>query len=92
MKAMAAKALWQLSMGNHSICKDITESRGLLYFAILLGKGAGDDVQFCSAMALMEITAVAEQHSLLRRAAFKPSSHAAKVVVEQLLRIVEANF
>ncbi|KAE8125916.1 hypothetical protein FH972_020677 [Carpinus fangiana] len=92
MKAMAAKALWQLSMGNHSICKDITESRGLLYFAILLEKGAGDDVQFYSAMALMEITAgVAEQQSLLRRAAFKPSSHAAKAVVEQLLRIVEAN-
>ncbi|XP_059455513.1 uncharacterized protein LOC132185755 [Corylus avellana] len=91
MKAMAAKALWQLSKGNSSICQYITESRGQLCFAILLEKGAGDDVQFYSAMALMEITAVAEKHSLLRRAAFKPSSDAAKAVVKQLLRIVEAN-
>jgi hypothetical protein len=92
MKAMAAKALWQLSKGNHSICQDITESRGLLCFAILLEKGAGD-VQFYSAMALMEITEVAEQEqcSSRRRFAFKPISSAAKAVVEQLLRIVEAN-
>jgi hypothetical protein len=93
MKAMAAKALWQLSKGNHSICQDITESRGHLCFAILLEKGAGD-VQFYSAMALMEITEVAEQEqcSSWRRFAFKPTSSAAKAVVEQLLRIVEANF
>jgi hypothetical protein len=91
MKAMAARALWQLSKGNVSICRNITESRALLCFAVLLEKGA-DDVQYYSAMALTEITTVAEQNSELRRSAFKPTSPAAKAVVEQLLKIIdEAN-
>lgn len=88
MKAMAAKALWQLSKGNLAICHSITESRALLCFAILLEKGP-DEVQFYSAMALMEISAVAEEYSDLRRSAFKPTSPAAKAVVEQLLKIIE---
>ncbi|EOX97723.1 Armadillo - like 10 [Theobroma cacao] len=88
MKAMAARALWQLCKGNLGICRSITESRALLCFAILLEKGA-DDVQSYSAMALMEITAVAEQNADLRRSAFKPTSPAARAVVEQLLKVIE---
>ncbi|PON90023.1 Coatomer beta subunit [Trema orientale] len=88
MKAMAARALWQLSKGNVAVCRSITESRALLCFAVLLEKGP-EDVQSYSAMALMEITAVAEQNSDLRRSAFKPTSPAAKAVVEQLLKIIE---
>ncbi|KAF8405386.1 hypothetical protein HHK36_010290 [Tetracentron sinense] len=88
MKAMAAKALWKLARGNSPICRSITESRALLCFAVLLEKGP-DDVQFNSAMALMEITAVAEQDSELRRSAFKPNSPAAKAVVDQLLKIIK---
>lgn len=88
MKAMAARALWQLSRGNVTICHSITESRALLCFAVLLERGP-EDVQSYSAMALMEIAAVAEQHSELRRSAFKPNSPAAKAVVEQFLRIIE---
>ncbi|KAJ7978598.1 Armadillo repeat only protein [Quillaja saponaria] len=88
MKAMAARALWQLSRGNVTICRNITESRALLCFAVLLEKGV-DDIQSYSAMALMEITAVAEQNSDLRRNAFKPTSPAAKAVVEQLLKVIE---
>ena len=88
MKAMAARALWFLCVGNPPICHIITESKALLCFAVLLEKGY-DDVQYNSAMALMEITAVAEQNSDLRRSAFKPTSPAAKAVVEQLLIIVE---
>ncbi|KAL5986016.1 hypothetical protein ACLOJK_028006 [Asimina triloba] len=88
MKSMSAKALWHLAMGNSSICRSMTESRALLCFAVLLEKGTGE-VQFNSAMALMEIAAVAEQDSDLRRSAFKPNSPAAKAVVDQLLRIVE---
>ncbi|GAB4853192.1 hypothetical protein Ancab_017379 [Ancistrocladus abbreviatus] len=91
MKAMAARALWHLSEGNVSICKSICESRALLCFAVLLEKGA-DDIRYHSAMALMAITAVAEQNTELRRTAFKPTSPAAKGVVDQLLKIViEAN-
>ncbi|KAG5018044.1 hypothetical protein AAZX31_06G004200 [Glycine max] len=88
MKAMAARALWQLSRGNLTVCRSITESRALLCFAVLLEKGP-DDVQSYSAMALMEITAVSEQHSELRRSAFKPTSPAAKAVVDQLLKVIE---
>lgn len=88
MKAMAAKALWHLAKGNSAICRNITESRALLCFAVLLEKGP-EEVQYNSAMALMEITAVAEQNADLRRSAFKPNSPAAKAVVDQLLRIVE---
>ncbi|KAI4342407.1 hypothetical protein MLD38_027040 [Melastoma candidum] len=88
MKAMAARALWQLSKGNVGVCRSITESRALLCFAILIEKGA-EDVQYYSAMALMEIAAVAEENAELRRSAFKPTSPAARAVVDQLLRIIE---
>ncbi|GAB4838498.1 hypothetical protein Ancab_028043 [Ancistrocladus abbreviatus] len=87
MKAMAARALWHLSVGNVLICGSICESRALLCFAVLLEKGA-DDIRYNSAMAVMEITAVAEQNADLRRNAFKPTSPAAKAVVDQLLKIV----
>ncbi|MBA0758752.1 hypothetical protein Gotri_021721, partial [Gossypium trilobum] len=88
MKAMAARALWQLCKGNLSICRSITESRALLCFAILLEKST-DDVKYYSAMALVEITAVAEQNADLRRSSFKPTSPAARAVVDQLLKIIE---
>ncbi|KAJ4847490.1 hypothetical protein Tsubulata_011379 [Turnera subulata] len=87
MKAMAARALWQLCIANVTICRNITESRALLCFAVLLEKGS-EEVQSYSAMALMEITAVAEQNSDLRRSSFKPTSPAAKAVVDQLLKVV----
>lgn len=87
MKAMAALALWKLAKGNVQICRSITESRALLCFAVLLEKGP-EEVQYNSAMALMEIAAVAEQNSDLRRSAFKPNSPAAKAVVDQMLKVV----
>ncbi|KAJ0041405.1 hypothetical protein Pint_28450 [Pistacia integerrima] len=88
MKAMAARALWQLAKGNAPICRSITESRALLCFAVLLEKGS-EEVQYNSAMALMEITSVAEQDTELRRSAFKPNTPACKAVVDQLLIIIE---
>ncbi|XP_041020898.1 uncharacterized protein LOC121262478 [Juglans microcarpa x Juglans regia] len=88
MKAMAARALWHLCKGNSSICRSITESRALLCFAVLLEKGP-KDVKYNSAMALTEITAVAEKDAELRRSAFKPNSPACKAVVDQLLKIIE---
>ena len=91
LKAMAAKALWKLAYNHLGVCKSITESRALLCFAVLLEKGDGDmgtEVQFFSAMAIMEIARVAEHSLVLRQSAFKPSSPAAKAVVDQLLRVV----
>ncbi|KAI3725893.1 hypothetical protein L1987_65689 [Smallanthus sonchifolius] len=88
MKSMAARALWLLAKDNSTICKSITESRALLCFAVLLEKGT-EEVRYNSAMAVMEITGVAEQDPELRRAAFKPNSPACKAVIEQLLQIIE---
>lgn len=88
MKAMAAKALWYLAKGNSAICKSICESRALLCFAVLLEKGT-PEIQYNSAMAVMEITAVAERDPDLRRSAFKPSSPACKAVVDQLLKVID---
>ncbi|KAI4386813.1 hypothetical protein MLD38_004713 [Melastoma candidum] len=87
MKAMAARALWHLAKGNSLICRSITESRALLCFALLLEKGS-EEVRYNSAMALMEITTVAEKDADLRRSAFKPNSPACKAVVEQVLMII----
>ncbi|EOA16173.1 hypothetical protein CARUB_v10004310mg [Capsella rubella] len=88
MKAMAARALWKLAVGNSSICRVITESRALLCFAVLLDKGDAD-TKYNTAMAIMEITAVAEENADLRRSAFRRTSPACKAVVDQLFRIVE---
>ncbi|XAR73772.1 hypothetical protein NMG60_11007852 [Bertholletia excelsa] len=88
MKAMAARALWHLAKGNSPICLSITESRALLCFAVLLEKGP-ESVQYNSAMALMEITAVAGKDPDLRRSAFKPNSPACKAVIDQVLKIIE---
>ncbi|KAH7858941.1 hypothetical protein Vadar_029651 [Vaccinium darrowii] len=87
MKAMAAKALWRLAKGNSTICKSITDSIGLLCFAVLLGEGP-EEVQRYSAMALMEITAVAEKDSPLRRSAFNPKSPTCKAIVDGLVRTI----
>ncbi|XP_057525882.1 uncharacterized protein LOC130805222 isoform X2 [Amaranthus tricolor] len=87
MKAMAARALWYLAKGNTSICSSITESRALLCFATLLQNGQ-DDVKYNSAMAILEITNVAEKNTDLRQIAFKPTSPATKAVKEQLLNVV----
>lgn len=88
MKAMAARAIWYLAKGNSGICKSICESRALLCFSVLLEKGT-PEIRYNSAMAVMEITAVAERDADLRRSAFKPSSPACKSVVDQLLRVIE---
>ncbi|KAE8669672.1 hypothetical protein F3Y22_tig00112225pilonHSYRG00009 [Hibiscus syriacus] len=88
MKAMAARALWQLCKGNLSICRSVTESRALLCFAILLDKST-DDIRYYSSLALMEITAVAEQNTDLRRSSFKPTAPAAKAVLDQLLKVID---
>ncbi|XP_074294511.1 uncharacterized protein LOC141622371 [Silene latifolia] len=88
MKAMAARALCHLAKGNSAICRTICESRALLCLAVLLEKSS-EEVKLNSAMALLEITAVAEKDSELRRSTFKPNSPACKAVVDQMLRIID---
>ncbi|KAI5069419.1 hypothetical protein GOP47_0015720 [Adiantum capillus-veneris] len=88
LKAEVARTLWMLVKGNSKISKNLTETKALLCFATLMDKWRGA-VRFNSVMALTELAAVAEKDVELRRAAFKMSSPAARVVVDQLLRLIE---
>ncbi|XP_051184026.1 uncharacterized protein [Lolium perenne] len=86
MKTMAAKALWKLARGHPGVCQSIAESGDILCFTRLLDKsGRRSELQFYSAMTIMEIARVAELNLALRQSAFKPGKAA---VTEQLLRIV----
>lgn len=92
MKAMAAKALRELAKGNSSICKSITDSKRFLRFADLL-EIQDNEVRFNSLLVLIEITAVAEQDSGLRRhsSAFKCKSPVFKAIVNQIHMLIEQN-
>ncbi|CAN0871175.1 hypothetical protein LINGRAHAP2_LOCUS9776 [Linum grandiflorum] len=66
LKTNAARALGRLAKGNLPICRSITKSRALLCFAVLLEKES-EKVQYNSAMAVMELTVVAEEDSDLKQ-------------------------
>lgn len=88
--AMAAKALRELAKGNSTICKSITDSKRFLRFADLL-QIEDREVRYNSVMVLLEITAVAEQNSDLRRSAFNSKSLAFKAIVYQIHKLIEEN-
>uniref|UniRef100_A0A803PGV1 DUF7792 domain-containing protein n=1 Tax=Cannabis sativa TaxID=3483 RepID=A0A803PGV1_CANSA len=87
LKISCAEALWMLAKGSVANSRKITETKGLLCLAKSVESEVGE-LQFNCLMTLTEITAAAELNSDLRRAAFKTNSHAAKAVVDQLLRLV----
>lgn len=87
LKISCAEALWMLAKGSVANSRRISETKGLLCLAKLVEKEVGE-LQFNCLMTITEITAAAESNSDLRRAAFKTNSHAAKAVVDQLLRLV----
>jgi hypothetical protein len=60
IKTTAAKALWKLARGHTGVCQSIKESGALLCFTRLLDTGVGSELQFYSAMTIMEIAHVAE--------------------------------
>ncbi|PWA80444.1 armadillo-type fold protein [Artemisia annua] len=88
MMVMVARALWYLCLENVAICRRITESQALLCFTKLLEEDEYE-VQYISAMALVEITAVAQDHAELRESGFNPTSPATQAVVEQFLKIIQ---
>ncbi|KAL1371501.1 hypothetical protein HN51_001752 [Arachis hypogaea] len=87
VKVSCARALWKLSIRCLLTSKKITETKGLLCLAKIIECESGE-LQLNCLMAVMEITAVAEANSDLRRAAFKSTAPAAKAVLDQLLRVV----
>lgn len=87
----AAKAIWVLARGSVANCRRITETKnGLLYLAKMVEVETGE-LQFCSLMALMEVTAAAEVNVDLRQTAFKTNVVPAKAVVDQLLRLINGS-
>ncbi|PSS28519.1 ARMADILLO BTB PROTEIN like [Actinidia chinensis var. chinensis] len=89
LKISCAEALWMLASDSVANSRRITETKGLLCLAKLIENEPGD-LQFYCLMTIMAITAAAESNAELRRAAFKTNSPAAKSVVDQLLRVIEA--
>lgn len=87
VKVSCAKALWKLSKGCLLTCRKITETRGLISLAKIIESESGE-LRLNCLMAVMEIAAVAESNADLRRVAFKPTTPAAKAVLDQLLRVV----
>ncbi|KZV48213.1 hypothetical protein F511_10799 [Dorcoceras hygrometricum] len=87
LKASCATALWKLARGSLSNSTKITETKALLVLAKIIEKERGD-LQFNSLLAVMELASVAENNSDLKRAAFKPTSPAAKAIFDQLLRVI----
>ncbi|XP_050211925.1 uncharacterized protein LOC126662080 [Mercurialis annua] len=93
MQAMTARALCNLVKGNMSICRCVTESRALMWSVMLLDIGTviprTEDLQYHSAMTLMEIAAVAEEDTELRRSTFKRGSPVFKAFVGRLMKTIE---
>ncbi|KAM1080714.1 hypothetical protein ACFX1X_015592 [Malus domestica] len=88
LKAGCAKALWKLCKGCLLNSRKVTETKGLICLAKIIDKEAGE-LQLNCLMTVMEIAAVAESNTDLRRAAFKLNSPAAKAVLDQLLRVIQ---
>ncbi|EEF51937.1 hypothetical protein RCOM_1509330 [Ricinus communis] len=88
LKVSCVLALWKLSTGSVSNSKKITETKGLLCLAKIIEKEKGD-LQLNCLMTVMEITAVAESNTDLRRAAFKTNWPPAMAILNQLLRVIQ---
>ncbi|KAK4402445.1 hypothetical protein Sango_0985200 [Sesamum angolense] len=87
LKVSCATALWKLAKGSLSNSRKITETKALLVLAKIIEKEPVELKMNCL-MVVMELAAVAESNNDLKRAAFNPSSTAAKVVLDQLLRVI----
>ncbi|XP_073294585.1 uncharacterized protein [Primulina huaijiensis] len=87
LKVSCATALWKLARGSLSNSTRITETKALLVLAKIIEKERGD-LQINSLLVVMELASVAENNSDLKRAAFKPTSPAAKAVLDQLLMVI----
>lgn len=87
LKISCAGALWKLSKGSLFNSRKITETKALVCLAKLIEKEHGE-LQLNCLMTVMELAAVAELHPDLRQVAFKPNSPAARVILDQLLRVI----
>lgn len=87
LKISCASALWILARGNLFNSGKITDTKALLVLAKIIEKEQGE-LKINCLRVVMELAVVAESNPELKRAAFKPTSTAAKVVFDQLLRVI----
>ncbi|GMH01249.1 hypothetical protein Nepgr_003088 [Nepenthes gracilis] len=87
LKANFALALWRLCEGSLSNSRKIAEGKGLISLSKIIETEKGV-LQFNCLMTVMEIAAMAETNTDLRKAAWKPNSPPVKAVLDQLLRVI----
>lgn len=87
LKISCAAALWILARGSLLNSGKITDTKALLVLAKIIEKEKGELKLNCLKV-VMELAAVAESNAELKRTAFKPTSTAAKVVFDQLLKVI----
>ncbi|KAH6806680.1 hypothetical protein C2S51_031511 [Perilla frutescens var. frutescens] len=87
LKISCAAALWILARRSLLNSGKITDTKALLVLAKIIEKEQGELKVNCLKV-VMELAAVAESNAELKRAAFKPTSTAAKAVFDQLLRVI----
>lgn len=87
LKISCAIALSRLASGSLLNSKKITGTKALLVLAKIIEQEEGLLKMNCL-MLVMELAAVAEINTELKRTAFKPTTTAAKAVFDQLLRVI----
>lgn len=87
LKISCAAALWILARRSVLNSGKITDTKALLVLAKIIEKEKGELKLNCLKV-VMELAAVAESNAELKRAAFRPTSTAAKVVFDQLLKVI----
>ncbi|KAL1554192.1 hypothetical protein AAHA92_14778 [Salvia divinorum] len=87
LKISCANALRILAKGNLFNSGKITDTKALLVLAKIIERERGELKESCLRV-VMELAVVAESNDELKRAAFKPTTTAAKVVFDQLLRVI----
>lgn len=87
LKISCAAALCILARQSLLNSGKITDTKALLVMAKIIEREQGELKMNCLKV-VMELAAVAESNAVLKRTAFKPTSTAAKVVFDQLLRVI----
>ncbi|KAL3618071.1 hypothetical protein CASFOL_038392 [Castilleja foliolosa] len=87
LKVSSSNALWKLAKGSLLNSRKITETKALLVLARIIETEENKELKMNCLMVVMELAAVAEKNDDIKRASFKPTSTAAKVVLDQLLRV-----
>lgn len=88
LKVNCAVALWKLARKSLLNSRNITDTKALLVLAKIIKKEEGELRKEC-VKVVMELAAVAESNSDLKRTAFKLTSTPAKVVLDQLLKVMD---